>query len=111
MTARPQLPRRPLWRVLVASIYALVGAVSAVSGLMLAGLVYVSSEWDGRADWFGAAVHATGAVVVFGILVLTAWALSWAPGDKPLSTRRRVIFALGTIVLAAPLAYWYWLMH
>jgi hypothetical protein len=108
MTAGPQLPRRPLWRVLVASIYAFVGAVSAFWGLVVAGLIFASSGMEGRPDWFGAAVYATGAAVVLGMLVLTAWALSWAPGDKPLSTRRRAIFALGTINFAVALAFLCW---
>jgi hypothetical protein len=111
MTARPQLPRRPLWRLLVAGIYAAVGTVSAYFGLLVAGLILVSSGMDDRPDWFGAAVYATGTAVVLGMLVSTAWALAWAPADEPLSTRRRVIFTLGTINFAVGLAFSYWFVQ
>jgi hypothetical protein len=110
MTARPQLPRRPLWRLLVAGIYAAVGAVSAYFGLIAVAVILASSMIDGRPDWFGGAVYATGTAVVVGMLLSTAWALAWAPADEPLSTRRRVIFALGTIKFAVGLAFSYWFL-
>jgi hypothetical protein len=65
---------------------------------------------DDRPDYFGAAVWAMGTAVVLGMLVSTAWALAWAPGDEPLSTRRRVIFALGTINFAVGSVFSYWFL-
>jgi hypothetical protein len=95
----------------VAGIFTAVGAASAYLGLIAVGVILVSSMMDNRPDYFGAAVYAMGTAALLGILASTVWALAAAPGDKPLSTLRRVIFTLGTISLVVPLMFLYWLVQ
>jgi hypothetical protein len=95
----------------MAGIFAAVGAVSAYFGLISVGVILASSMMDDRPDFFGAAVWAMGTAAVLGILASTVWALATAPGDEPLSTRRRVIFTLGTIILAVALVFSYWFVQ
>jgi hypothetical protein len=95
----------------MAGTFAAMGAVSAYLGLISVVVILASSMMDDRPDWFGAAVWAMGTAVVVGMLVSTVWALATAPGDEPLSTRRRAIFALGTINFAVGLAFSYWFVQ
>jgi hypothetical protein len=97
MTARPQLPPKPLGRLVMAGIFTAVGVTSAYLGLVCVVVILASGMVDGDPDFFGAAVYAMGAAALVAIFASTVWALATAPGDQPLSTVRRVIFTLGTL--------------
>jgi hypothetical protein len=81
----------------MAGIFTAVGVAAAYLGLVCVVVVLASGMVDGDPDFFGAAVYAMGAAALLGIFASTVWALATAPGDKPLSTVRRVIFTLGTL--------------
>jgi uncharacterized membrane protein len=104
MTARLQLPPKPLWRLLVARIFTAVGAASAYLGLVAVVIILASSMMDGRPEYFGAAVYAMCAAALTGIFVSTVWALATAPGDHPqaghIRTCRDQLGALGGVVLS-----------
>jgi uncharacterized membrane protein len=97
MTERPQLPPKPLGRLVMAGIFTAVGVVATYEGLVFVVVILASGMVDGDPDFFGAAVYAMGAAALVAIFASTVWALATAPGDKPLSTVRRVIFTLGTL--------------
>jgi hypothetical protein len=94
----------------VAGIFTAVGAASAYLGLVAVVVILASSMMDGPPDYFGAAVFALGTAALLGIFVSTVWALATAPGDKPLSTLRRVIFTLGAIS-SVPLVVLYFFVY
>jgi hypothetical protein len=94
----------------VAGIFTAVGAASAYLGLVAVVIILASSMMDGRPEYFGAAVYAMGTVALTGIFESTVWALATAPGDKPLSSLRRVIFALAAIS-SVPLVVLYFLVY
>jgi hypothetical protein len=99
MTARPQLPPKPLGRLLMAGVFTAVGVASAYVSLLGVVVIVGSGMLEDHPDYFGAAVYTMGTAALLGIFASTVWALATAPGDKPLSTLRRVIFTLGTISL------------